>query len=88
MLQRFSLYDTSYAGTSDFTGAPNIFFFCKITVRRSKYFLEISKPREKRKLSGYTFQLRPSWSRSFSTNLHTIFGVVFFAFCQATAIID
>ena len=65
MLQRFSLCDTSYAGISDFSGAPNIFFFCKITVRRSKYFLEVSKPREKRKLSGYTFQFRPSCSEFF-----------------------
>ena len=59
MLQRFPLYDTSYAGT-DFDGDTQRLFFCKTAVRRSKYFLEISKAREKRKLSGCTFQFRLS----------------------------
>ena len=37
------------------SGAANDFFFCKVTVRRSKYCLEISKVREGLKMSGQPF---------------------------------
>lgn len=70
-----------------FSGTPNNFFFCKITVKRSKYFLEISTSR-KAKMSEYAIPLVSKMYLRFSEvdfyHILLLMKVPLFAPCSRT----